>query len=184
MNTIIDTINVIFFEFICLKRKIILTAVLFTLHSAFVYPDWSIEEPYQKIPKKELTGKVHGKIFTASKCIMNEHAISIKSKNKIGGFPAVEIVIFIGIDDLQWNKKPMKWLISHEQKQNVPHIHVKVMSKGREFPSVQMYTEGYSMNLELKGKKSAEYLKSLIHLSLPDHERSYLLGNFECQLPD
>ena len=133
---------------------------------------WSIDQPMESIPAKPLTGAIFGRNFILGSADINNHVLSIKSGDKLGVWPESELLIFVKIED---GKK--EWVITPNSDGNVPHIHMKFAKKNKSFPGTLMFTEGYSMKLvftEVTKTKAT----GLIHVSLPDYKKSYLVGSF------
>lgn len=157
-----------------MKKRLLLS--LCFLFPSVLLAEWNIEKPSQNIPKT-LTGNIFGKEFTLGQAEWNQHALTLRSQDKMGVWPESELLIFLKQEE---NKN--EWLITPDQSDfNDPHIHMKFGKKGSQFPGTLMFTSEYSLYLKLL-KKDAKKALFQIHLSLPDYEKSFLLGSFTAKI--
>lgn len=135
-------------------------------------PGWSMDDPQKTIPDSPLTGKIFGRDLGEYDATFSDFAISIRSKAKVNGWSASEMIIFAG-------EKERGETITVTPKSDgmFPHIHMRTAIEGRNSPGLLMYTEMYSMRLETE-KVGDGKLKCAIHLSLPDYKKTTLVGRF------
>ena len=132
---------------------------------------WSMDDPPEAAPTGALAGSIFGRDLGEHEVTYGGIGITIRSKEKIGGWPASEVILFV-------NEKDIGETITVTPKSDgmLPHIHMKTAIEGRSFPGTLMYTEMYSMRLETKEQDGT--LVGSIHLSLPDYQKTHLVGTF------
>ena len=133
---------------------------------------WSMDGPPDTIPGTPLTGSIYGRDLGEYEATFADHAITIRSKEKLDGWAHSEMIIFVGKDDRQETVK-----VTPASDGMLPHIHMKTAIEGRRFPGTLMYTEMYSMRLETRPAGEGR-LDCAIHLSLPDYKKTHLVGRF------
>lgn len=141
-----------------------------------LHAEWNIEKPSKDVPKN-LTGSIFGRDFTLGKAEWSKHALTIESKDKVAGWAASELIIFIDDKDGK-----TEWEITPDNADfGSPHIHMKFGKEGRKFPGTLMFTREYCMYLKLVEKKDGK-ASFQIHVSLPDYKKFYLFGTFEAKV--
>lgn len=133
---------------------------------------WSIDAPVAKIPKAKLRGQIFGRTLAEYTATFGDHGITLQSKERVGGWPASEVLIFVGKDE-----RGKEIVVTPKSDGQVPHIHMKTGIEGRSFPGTLMYVGMYSMRLVTREAGDGR-LECAIHLSLPDHHKSHLIGTF------
>jgi hypothetical protein len=75
-----------------MHKALLLTLLFITTN--FVYADWNIDKPNKKVPSK-LNGEIWGRKFKFGSATINDVTLTIKSKDKLGGWPESELIIFL-----------------------------------------------------------------------------------------
>ena len=151
-------------------KIILLLTYAFIASNAFA--EWNIITPSKDTPKP-LEGSIFGRNFTFGRASWSNHALTIESKNKMGGWAESELIIFLKKEN---DKK--QWLITPEKSDfSDPHVHRKFGKKGAQFQGALMFTGEYCMYLKLIKKTDTEAMFQ-IHISMPDYKKSYLMGSF------
>lgn len=157
----------------CLISMMIITLVCC---SAFAELGWSIKKPAEKIPNTPMAGQIFGKKFELGSASLNGHALTITSKAKLDGWAESELIIFVNRES---GKK--EWTITPDSENDVPHVHMKFAKPGKTFPGTLMYMGEYSMKLVFT-EVSEKMVKGNIHISLPDYQKSFLVGSFTAKV--
>ncbi|TVQ52698.1 MAG: hypothetical protein EA377_09630 [Phycisphaerales bacterium] len=136
---------------------------------------WSIEEPLERVPDHPLRGRVWDQAFNGSnefQASFNDHAITITLTEKVGRWPAAQLIIFVSSE-----RHGEEIVVTPMAEGNLPNIHMNVGMEGRNFPGTLMYTQMYSMRLNTE-RVDENTLHGRVHLSLPDYKKSHLIGEF------
>jgi hypothetical protein len=155
-----------------MKQKIWIALIVCILLPASVHATWNIDEPQKEIASVQLEGNIFGKDFELGQATFNNVALTVTSKDKLGYWPASELIIFA---DITADQK--EWLITPASGPDSPHIHMRFTKEAQDFPGTLMYTGEYSMHL-LVVKATDESATIRLHVSLPDYKKSYLVGEF------
>ncbi len=133
---------------------------------------WSIEQPVERVPDEPLRGSVFGHEVDEFTARVSDHAITLESTEQVGRWPAWSVTLFVGEDD-----RDQQIVVTPATEGMVPHIHMAVGIDGRNSPGRLMYIEMYSMRLTTETNEDGD-VECALHLSLPDHKRSHLIGRF------
>ncbi len=156
-----------------MKKVIAITLLSFC---QIVNAEWNIEEPLKDV-SQELEGSIFGRNFTFGEATWDEMTLTISSKNQMEGWPESELIIFWGNDGSR-----SECLVTPDNSSfEDPHVHMKFGKEGKEFPGTLIFMSEYSMYLKVI-EKSAGKAKMQIHISLPDYQKSTLMGVFEAKL--
>ncbi len=153
----------------------IITAAMFSAYlclAAAAGDDWAIEKPMNTILDKPLTGKIFGRDFVLGSAEINNNALTFKSHGHKEGWPESQLIIFVGT---KADKK--EWIVTPDADGHPPHVHMKFAKTGKNLPGTLMFTGEYSMKLVFTEVTSTQ-VKGKLHISLPDYQKSYLVGSF------
>lgn len=155
-------------------KKLFSSFILFAFSLAVsANPNWTIDQPMETIPDTPLTGSIFGKSYTQGNIEVSGHTMTIRSVEKIGYWPEMEVVIFVGQPILEGKT----YTVTTSQEDLPPHVHMKTIRKTRDRHSQFMFVDEYSMKLEITEIKDRK-VKGKLHLSMPDYKQSYLVGTF------
>lgn len=132
--------------------------------------DWSIREPAGSIPDEPVRGELYGKPFVLASAEISSVTTRLASAGT--PWPDREVTIWVGRDRLE-----NELVITPDSKDRVPQIWTSFVEPGDKTPRRMNYSNGYSLRITPISRTGSE-IRAKIHLSLPDHQHSFLIGTF------
>ncbi len=145
--------------------------------------EWNIVKPSTELDQP-LQGEIWGKAFTLKEATWNDHALTLDSVGTANGWSESQVIIFLNDTSPGSTEAPHEWVFYPSMDGfdvSFPHIHMKFAKPGQQFPGTMMYMGEYTLRLVLV-KKTDKLAQFEIHLSLPDYQKSYLMGQFEANI--
>ena len=138
---------------------------------------WNMDIDENLIPNKPASGLIHGNNFAYEKAIIKKDVLTLRQGKEF--FPDLGLMIFLFSKDEPLEGK--KYIIKQEGEGTVPHIHMKWKPQGKKLPKTIIFSRDYAMYLEF-GHKEDGKIPGKIYLSLPDYQKSFVIGTFEAEV--
>jgi len=134
------------------------------------------------IPDTPVSGSLFGKEFRPDKFELWNDQLTLQQGE--GVFPEAKVKLFLFLDRGQsLTRKAWNVAASDSGFSSRPHVHVDVKKEGANFPTNEMYMDGYTLQLSFSDAE-AGLLKGRIYLALPDDARSVVSGTFLVEPPE
>ncbi len=138
---------------------------------------WTLNVGDFGIPAMSAAGKVHGKIFTAQRAILNADGLTIRTAEFP---PEAGVTIYLRPNPIE--SLFGKTVVYETNAANAPLVNLRWKdAQGKE--AKQPVNGGYALRIEF-GQPDGDHVPGKIYLCTPDDARSYVVGEFKARIKE
>jgi len=149
-------------------------ALAFACAEGAPVPAWEADVTASSIPAAAANGMVHGVAFKIDDASISHGILHLKQGTDF--FADQEFAVFTFV--MRGPLDGKKFVVKPAGGVGQPHVHLKYKVAGKHTPEIEIFTKGYTMQLEF-GTASGKKLPGKIYLCLPDTAKSFVVGTFE-----
>jgi len=140
-----------------------------------VNTNWTLDLDEVVIPDTPAGGKVHGRLFTAERMVLNSDGLTIRTADYP---PTAGVTVYLRPNPIE--SVYGKSLVFEPDTPGAPQVNLRWKNaQGQEADEVK--STGYALRIEF-GNPVSNYIPGKIYLGTPDELKSYVSGNFNAEI--
>ena len=140
-----------------------------------VNTNWTLDLDEAVIPDTPAGGKVHGRLFTAERMVLNSDGLTLRTAEFP---PTAGITVYLHPNPIE--SVYGKSLVFEPNTPGAPAVYLRWKNaQGQEIDDVK--NAGYALRIEF-GNPVSNYIPGKIYLCTPDELKSYVVGNFNAEI--